>query len=83
MTETSIDREELDPLPPSCKLVVVTLSYEGELTRYNLIKKTYLPKTTVRYALDRLLEEGMIERGHHAGDARERTYYLTSEANHE
>lgn len=50
----------LDDLPPSAKLVYKALEMEGSHTTTELEACTSLPRRTVRYAVDRLLEEDVV-----------------------
>jgi len=50
--------EELLSMPPSSKLLLKTLEYEGALTQKDLANKTLLPARTVRLALSHLLQKG-------------------------
>ena len=49
--------EELLSMPPSSKLLLKTLEYEGALTQKDLANKTLLPARTVRLALSHLLKK--------------------------
>lgn len=66
----------LEELPPSAKLVHKTLEHEGKCTQKELITKTMLSARTVRYALTRLEEVGLIEEHIYFQDARQRLYSL-------
>lgn len=66
----------LRDLPPSAKLVAKTLEYEGELTQSDLATETLLPRRTVRHALKRLEEHGIVESRISFVDARQRIYSL-------
>lgn len=53
----------LDDLPPSCKLVWYVLDTTADpLTRAEIIEETRLYDTTADYALDRLVDEGLVEK---------------------
>ncbi len=69
-------RETLLALPPSAKLVAKVLEYNGTLTQSELADETLLPPRTVRYALSRLDEEGIVESRFSFSDARKRIYSL-------
>lgn len=75
MVETVPDG--LREMPPSAKLVFVTLRYEGALTQTELAESSLLPARTVRYALDALREAGIVEERLYIQDARKRLYVLT------
>ncbi len=70
-------REALKELPPSAKLVAKALEYRGSLTQSELAEETLLPSRTVRYALTRLDEAGVVESRFSFTDARKRIYSLT------
>lgn len=70
----------LQELPPSAKLVVKTLEYEGDLTQTQLAEATRLPPRTVRSALKQLEEKGLVASQISFMDARQRVYSLTIEA---
>lgn len=74
--QTSPSQEELFDLPPSAKLVVKVLEYNGTLTQGQLAEETLLPARTVRYALTRLEEKGFIDSRFSFSDARKRLYML-------
>ncbi|EPA05828.1 NAD(+)/NADH kinase [Candidatus Nitrosarchaeum limnium] len=54
--------EELLSMPPSSKLLLKTLEYEGALTQKDLANKTLLPDRTVRLALSHLLKKGYVKK---------------------
>ena len=66
-------------LPPSAKLVAKVLEYNGQLTQSQLATETLLPSRTVRYALTRLEEVGVVDSRFSFTDARKRVYTLTVE----
>ena len=67
----------LRELPPSAKLVAKVLEYNGTLTQSELAEETLLPPRTVRYALNRLDEQGVVEARFSFTDARKRMYSLS------
>ncbi|MCP8307684.1 MAG: NAD(+)/NADH kinase [archaeon] len=69
--------EELLKMPPSAKLILKTLEYEGPLTQRDLAKKTMLPDRTTRLALALLIERGLVKRRSTLRDARQKVYYIT------
>lgn len=69
----------LQDLPPSAKLVVKTLEYEGDSTQSELAESTLLPPRTVRYALTTLEENGFVTSRISFMDARQRIYSLESD----
>jgi len=68
----------LQDLPPSGKLVYTVLTNEGELTQQQLAEETMLAKRTVRDALTKLDERGLIEEHIYPDDARQRLYVPAS-----
>jgi len=75
MTET--DEEGISDLPPSAKLVYKVLEYDGPLTQKGIVEESMLSARTVRYALERLDEVGVIEEDVYFADARQNLYELT------
>lgn len=69
--------EELLSMPPSSKLLLKTLEYEGALTQKDLANKTLLPDRTVRLALSHLLEKGYVKKKVSIRDARQRIYEIS------
>lgn len=69
-------KEILKELPPSAKLVAKVLEYNDTLTQSELAEETLLPPRTVRYALTRLDEAGLVESRFSFTDARKRIYTL-------
>lgn len=53
--------ESVRELPPSAKLVAKVLDYNDTLTQSQLAEETLLPPRTVRYALSRLEDEGVVK----------------------
>jgi len=77
--DATADWEAVRDLPPSAKLVAKVLEYNGTLTQSQLSDETLLPARTVRYALNRLEEEGAVTSRFSFADARKRIYTLTIE----
>lgn len=69
--------EELLSMPPSSKLLLKTLEYEGTLTQKELVSKTLLPDRTVRMALSHLLKKGYVKKKVSIRDARQKIYDIT------
>lgn len=69
--------EELLSMPPSSKLLLKTLEYEGRCTQKELVNKTLLPDRTVRLALSHLLEKGYVKRKISVRDARQKIYEIS------
>ena len=71
--------DDVSDLPPSAKLVAKVLDYNGTLTQSQLADETLLPPRTVRYALNRLEDVGVVDSRFSFSDARKRIYTLTIE----
>jgi DNA-binding transcriptional ArsR family regulator len=69
-------RDRLVELPPSAKLVAKVLESEAPLSQGALAEESLLPDRTVRYALSRLEEAGIVGSRYSFRDARKRVYYL-------
>jgi predicted transcriptional regulator len=74
MTES--EGESISDLPPSAKLVYKVLEYDGPLTQKGIVEESMLSARTVRYALERLDEVGVIEEDVYFADARQNLYEL-------
>ena len=68
--------EELLDMPPSAKLILKTLEYEGELSQKDLSKRTMLPERTIRLSLSHLIQRGYVRKKTSLRDARQKTYEL-------
>lgn len=66
----------LQDVPPSAKLVAMTLAYEGRLTQALLAAETRLPGRTIRHAVGILEERGIVGSRVSFVDARQRIYSL-------
>ena len=74
---SEVDRwAPVEEMPPSAKLVAKVLDCEGTLTTAELERETLLPARTVRYALSRLTDAGVVESRFAFADARRRRYTL-------
>jgi DNA-binding MarR family transcriptional regulator len=71
-------REKLRELPPSAKLVAKVLEGSSPLSQGQLADESLLPDRTVRYALNRLEEEGLIGSRYSFHDARKQVYFLAN-----
>lgn len=74
--DTSDRWSEVREMPPSAKLVAKVLDYNDTLTQSQLAEETLLPPRTVRYALSRLEDAGVVESRFSFTDARKRLYTL-------
>jgi DNA-binding MarR family transcriptional regulator len=79
VTERSSGWDAVAEMPPSAKLVAKALEYNGRLTQSGIAGETLLPPRTVRYALSRLEEAGVVESRFSFTDARKRIYELDIE----
>ena len=71
-------RERLRQLPPSAKLVAKVREGDAPLSQGGLAEESLLPDRTVRYALNRLEEEGLVDSRYSFKDARKQVYFLTT-----
>ncbi|AHG00451.1 ArsR family transcriptional regulator [Halostagnicola larsenii XH-48] len=74
MEET--DGEEIEDLPPSAKLVFKVLEYDGPLTQKQIVQESMLSARTVRYALERLEDIGIVDEDIYFADARQSLYRI-------
>ena len=65
-------------LPPSAKLVAKVLEGASPLSQGQLAEESLLPDRTVRYALNRLEEEDLVDSRYSFHDARKQVYFLES-----
>ncbi|APX95786.1 MarR family transcriptional regulator [Natronorubrum daqingense] len=72
--------DDVRDLPPSAKLVAKVLEYNETMTQQQIADETLLPSRTVRYALNRLEDEHVIDSRFSFSDARKRLYSLDIEA---
>ena len=68
----------LRELPPSAKLVAKVLETETPLSQGDLAEESLLPDRTVRYALNRLQDEELVEARYSFEDARKQVYFLNT-----
>jgi len=71
--------DDVRELPPSAKLVAKVLEYNETMTQQEIADETLLPSRTVRYALNRLDDEHVIDSRFSFSDARKRLYSLDIE----
>ncbi|WP_265110344.1 ArsR family transcriptional regulator [Halosolutus halophilus] len=69
-------RDRLRELPPSAKLVAKVLEIDSPLSQGQLAEESLLPDRTVRYALNRLEDVGLVGSRYSFRDARKQVYYL-------
>jgi NAD+ kinase len=68
--------EDLLNMPPSAKLILKTMEYEGALSQKDLCKRTLLPERTIRLSLSHLLQRGYVRKKTSLRDARQKIYEL-------
>jgi DNA-binding MarR family transcriptional regulator len=68
--------ELVQDLPPSAKLVLKVLEYNGGLTQKQIVENSRLSQRTVRDALDRLQSADVVEKDIYIPDARQNLYRL-------
>jgi predicted transcriptional regulator len=73
------DEEGIADLPPSAKLVYKVLEYNGPLTQKGIVEESMLSARTVRYALERLDEVGVVEEDVYFADARQNLYEIVDQ----
>lgn len=66
--------EDMLKMPPSAKLILKTLEYEGPLSQRDLAARTMLPERTIRLSISHLLNGGYVKRKTSLRDARQRIY---------
>lgn len=69
-------RDRLRELPPSAKLVSKVLEGDSPLSQGQLAEESLLPDRTVRYALNRLEDEDLVNSRYSFQDARKQVYFL-------
>ncbi|PWB49654.1 MAG: MarR family transcriptional regulator [Candidatus Methanoperedenaceae archaeon] len=67
---------KIEGFSPSMKLVLNILENHGPLTQKEITKVTRLPTRTVRYALNRLKQEDILEEREYFQDARQCLYHI-------
>lgn len=68
----------IENAPPSAKLVYKVLEYNGALTQKEIVDRSMLSQRTVRDALTRLRDIGVVSKEVYIPDARQNLYKLTS-----
>ncbi len=68
--------EDMLKMPPSAKLILKTLEYEGALSQKDLAARTMLPERTIRLSLSHLIDQGYVKKKTSLRDARQRIYEL-------
>jgi DNA-binding Lrp family transcriptional regulator len=75
--EPMSDERAIQDAPPSAKLLYKVLEYNGSLTQKGIVEKSMLSQRTVRDAIDRLAELGVVRESVYIPDARQSLYELT------
>jgi transcription initiation factor IIE alpha subunit len=70
---------EVADLPPSARQVYATLSTAGALTHRDLVRTTGMPARTVRYAVGRLREAGVIGARCNLHDCRQCYFFVSQQ----
>ncbi|MFW9979567.1 MAG: NAD(+)/NADH kinase [Candidatus Thorarchaeota archaeon] len=76
MRKTEVRDEKTSELPPSAKLVLKVLEYQGSMTQKRIIEETNLPSRTVRYALSLLVSEALVRKQISLRDSRQALYSI-------
>jgi len=76
LKKTEMSEDLAHELPPSAKLVLKVLEYQGQLSQKEIIEETMLPARTVRYALSLLLNEGVVKKRLSLRDSRQGLYHV-------
>ena len=63
-------------MPPSSKLLLKILEYEGSMTQKELASKKLLTDRTVRLSMKHIMEKGYIKRKVSMQDARQKIYEI-------
>jgi NAD+ kinase len=78
LKKTEVYDGQAQDLPPSAKLVLKVLEYQGMLTQKEIIEETMLPSRTVRYALSILLADGFVKKRTSLRDGRQGLYQVAN-----
>lgn len=76
---SALTADAVSDLPPSAKLVIKTLEYEGESTQPQIAEETLLAGRTVRSALTQLEEADIVTSRSSFVDARKKLYALNTD----
>jgi DNA-binding MarR family transcriptional regulator len=72
--DKNVTIKQFDELPPSAKLIFRLLEGNGFMTQQEIVEETALPPRTVRYALERLKKEDMLNERPYLKDTRKTLY---------
>ncbi len=76
LKKSEMSEDVAQDLPPSAKLVLKVLEYQGQLSQKEIIEETMLPARTVRYALSLLMSEGVVTKRLSLRDSRQGLYQV-------
>ena len=76
LKKSEMSEDLAQDLPPSAKLVLKVLEYQGQLSQKEIIEETMLPPRTVRYALSLLMSEGVVMKRLSLRDSRQGLYQV-------
>jgi NAD+ kinase len=76
MRKIEVEDEKTLELPPSAKLVLKVLEYQGSMTQKRIIEETNLPPRTVRYALSLLVADALVRKQISLRDSRQALYSI-------
>lgn len=71
--------EKVNGLPPSARTVFETLARDGPLTHKDLLAATGMPGRTVRYAVSRLKDAGVIDARCNLMDCRQCYFFVSGQ----
>lgn len=77
MPALEIRDDRVKDLPPSAKLVYLVVAENWPCTQGEIADASLLPQRTVRSALERLEDEGVVESAPYVGDARKSVYRVS------
>lgn len=80
--QCDISQSEVDDFPPSIRLVLQSLHRTDGLTTSQLAEETGLAERTIRYALTRLDDDGVVESSYLLSDPQTCEYELRPDARH-
>ena len=75
MTDESVEGS-FEDMPPSAKLVAKVIEHEGAMDAGEISDAARLPQSTTRNALNRLVDEGVVDVSVGSGDGRRLVYSM-------
>lgn len=76
---SDLPENSLEGLPPSAKLVLKVLEYEGPMSQKKISETSRLSPRTTRKAVKELKESGLVESSPSLKDGRKKIYRLSLE----